>query len=316
MSRLSREDAAKSVIAVWRWLSERPDAPKIEGNISELLSQLGNVGNVSHENGTALDERLKLLAFLGLVRRESRHEYQRGENGERTFPRYVGTTILLERDVEKGARIIAQHFARGGFLKVKSLGNQRLNGVKQQPRVDPEKVAIRTDEQERPVEAVVGEDAPTIGDVIRAQSETGGSYKQVADKLREVRKPSDAEAFVEAARQYEHRNEFVIERLVELEQLGIQIDRAKVMSGINLQRDDELEGVVKVLPFIDELVASRNQAQAWRDEIVSLRNEMRTIRRERDEARLEAQRQKEANARIVEKRVQETVTKPTVLVGG
>jgi hypothetical protein len=152
--------------------------------------------------------------------------------------------------------------------------------------------------------------------VIRAQSETGGSYKQVADKLREVRKPSDAEAFVEAARQYEHRNEFVIERLVELEQLGIQIDRAKVMSGINLQRDDELEGVVKVLPFIDELVASRNQAQAWRDEIVSLRNEMRTIRRERDEARLEAQRQKEANARIVEKRVQETVTKPTVLVGG
>jgi hypothetical protein len=131
MSRLSREDAAKSVIAVWRWLSERPDAPKIEGNISELLSQLGNVGNVSHENGTALDERLKLLAFLGLVRRESRHEYQRGENGERTFPRYVGTTILLERDVEKGARIIAQHFARGGFLKVKSLGNQRLNGVKQ-----------------------------------------------------------------------------------------------------------------------------------------------------------------------------------------
>lgn len=312
MSRLSRADTAKSTIAVWRWLHAHPEAPNISGTVEALLATLpSDIPNVSRETTGGLSDRLNLMEHLGLIRRESRHEYIEATDGSGAHPQYVGTTVIVERDVEKGAKAIGQHFARGGYLKLKAKGNQKANGnaVASAPRPNVEKVAIRTDERDRPVEAVVGEDAPTLGEAIRVGS------PEVAKVLREMRK-SEPEAFIEAARQYEHRNEFVIERLVEMESLGVVIDREKVMKGIKLERDDEIEGVVRVLPYIDELESRAKQAQEWRDQIVSLRNELREARRERDEARVEAQRQKEANARIVERHLQDTARKPQVLVGG
>jgi hypothetical protein len=294
MSRLSREDAAKSTIAVWRWLSTRPDAPRIEGNIPDLLTVIGDVGDVSHATGTALSERMGLMEHLKLVTREERRVMEPRHG--RTFPRLHTTTVIVERDVEKGARAIANHFARGGFLKVKAKGNQKLAAPAPRP-VDPERVAIRTDAQDRPVEAVVGPDAPNPFAGLRA-----------------LRK-SEPAALVEAARQYNNRQDFVISRLVEMEKLGVVIDREKVMKGIKLERDDELEGIVKVLPFIDELEAQVKQAESWREQVISLRGEVKTAREEKGKAQTELARQIDANRRLSERMASTVARGPQVLVG-
>jgi hypothetical protein len=308
MSRLSRADAAKSVIAVWRWLHEQPDAPNIDGNADELLAKLpAHVGNVSHESGTAITQRLTLMEHLGLVKRESRHEVQEGVEG-RSYPRYKATTTLIERDVEKGARIIARHFATGGYLKP-GRTKRRMNGVTEpERRVDTERVAIQTDEKERPVAAIVGPDAPTLGEGLRDTF--------VAMQANEK---DESAAFVAAARQYSSRQDFVIAKLREMEALGIQLDREKVLRGVKLQRDDELEGVVKVLPYIDQLEGRLKQADGWRDDMLSAKRELRLAQDAKNAVERELRLQQEANKRLSEKMARDVATgtvKPQVLVGG
>jgi hypothetical protein len=198
---------------------------------------------------------------------------------------------------------IGRHFARGGYLaknfwgKEHSTSNGTVAAPTPAPVVETEQVAIRTDDKDRPVEAIAGPDAPSP-----------------FESLRDLRK-NEPGALVEAARQYANRNDFVIDRLTEIEKLGVVIDREKVMRAIKLQRDDEFEGIVKVLPYIDELEARVKQALEWRNETVSLRNELRTIRQERDAARAEARTQQEANKRLAERMSQVRLGAPQVLVG-
>lgn len=303
MSRLSRADAAKSVIAMWRWLNEQAVDSKIEGNINDLLARLPKegVGGVAGPDASvAMGDRIKLMAHLNLLKQDMRHEWiedSKAPHGGR--PGVRTTTTLLEKNVESGMRTIGKHFAQGGFLKVSAVGNQKRGlspDLSKEKKVDPNVVAIRTDEKDRPVEAVVGEDAPSPFAALRA-----------------LRQPSEPEAFIEAARQYDNRQDYVVQQLEQMERLGIKIDRALVMKGIDLERNDEFEGVLKVLPYIDELQAKVAQMQDWREQVISVRNELRTMRRERDEALLEATRQREANKRIVEERVKQSTS--TVLVG-
>jgi len=295
MSRLSRTDAAKSTIATWRWLATHSDAPRIDGNVPDLFQVLpSGTGGVTTQ--PQLEERLKLMEHLGLTSRETRHEYL--TEGNKTYPK-LRTTTTIKADVEDGAQMIGKHFASGGFLKVAAKGNLSLasrDGGDIAP--DPEKVAIRTNEAEQPVEAVVGEDAPSPFEALRG-----------------LRKGSDAEAFVEAARQYERRNDFVIAKLTEIEALGITIDREKVLKGVHLQRDDELEGVARVLPYIDELESRVKQAEGWRADMLSAQREMRTLRDEKNKAEAELRRQKDANERLATKMARDVVTRPQVLVG-
>jgi len=285
--RRSRADTAKSTIAVWRWLCAQPTAPTIKTtSAAALLKDLGRIGEVPNDNG--LSDRLSLMESLGLLKRDVEHlGYGKG----------IEMTIsLTERDVDQGTHKIGRHFAEGGFLKPAAKAYR--NGTASTPtRIDPEKVVIRTDEKERPVEAVVGEDAPSPFEVLRG-----------------LRKDEPA-ALVEAARQYSRRQDFVLERLDEIEKLGIAIDRSKVMSAIKLETDPEFEGIVKVLPHIDDLEARVKQAQTWRDETISLRNELKELRQAKNGAEADLARQKEANTRLAEKMARETVTRPQVLVG-
>lgn len=291
MSRLSRANAAKSCIAIWRWLHAQPTAPIVTGTYEELRQRLNGVGNVSSDKGVA--DRLRLMAKLGLLRTEVVHE----GGGRGQYPVARASQHLLV-DVEAGAKTIGTWFAKGGYLKVDSKNNRRLLSERAASvPINTETVAIRTDDEDRPVEAVVGPDAPSP-----------------FEALRELRK-NEPGALVAAARQYAHRQDFVLERLTEIEQLGVKIDRDKIMKAIHLDRDDEFEGIVKVLPYIDELEARAKQAENWRNELVSVRAELNAARIEKNRLTTEVQRQKDANQRLATKMAQDAVRQPQVLVG-
>jgi len=308
MSRLSRTDAAKSTIAVWRWLHTLPGAPIVEGNTTVLLQALPiEVGHVSRASTTGMDERMKLMETLGLLSRKAHYDPRTNDQGESLWPTR-GTTNTLKMSADEGAKLIAKHFANGGYMKVSAIGNKKVlsRDVPEKPVYDVERVAVRTNDKDEPVEAVVGEDAPTLGEAL--------ATPELRAQFREMRKDEPA-AFVEAARQYENRNEFVIAKLKEIEAMGVVIDREKVLKGVHLQRDDELEGVVKVLPYIAELEQRLKQAEGWREDMLAAQRETRTLRDEKRKAEAEVARQKEANTRLAEKMARETVSRPQVLVG-
>lgn len=299
MSRLGRKDAATSTIAVWRWLNERPDAPNIDGNREQLRAAVPDLPHVPKTSETGLSQRITLMEHLGLLKFTLRQVGTPGASGSR----FVGTTTLIEPDVEKGAKAIAQHFARGGYLKLNAKGNKQLlrNGAERP--VDPDKVVVQTDERERPVAAVVGPDAPTLGEGLRETF--------VAMQTQEK---DESAALVAAARQYSSRQDFVITKLKEMEALGIQLDRTKVLQGVKLQRDDELEGIVKVLPYIDQLEVRLKQTDGWRQAMLDAKEQAKESAREVERLTGEVRRQQEANRRLVEERVRQPAS-PTVLVG-
>lgn len=282
--RISRAASAKSTIALWRWLWAQPGTPEVQlGSYPEIIESLSGTGNIP--NTSALAHRLDFMESLGLL------VHKRRSLG---FQKGVANIFTLQGNVEDGAKRIGQHIAAGGTIKS---GRKSLKATATPTAPNPEVVAIRTDEQDRPVEAVVGPDAPSPFEGLRAL------------------KRDEPAALVEAARQYEHRQDFVLERLVEIEKLGVTIDREKVMKAIKLDRDDELEGIVKVLPYVGELEARVNQSENWRKDVLALRGEQREWAKERSRLEGELQRQKDANTRLAEKMVQQTTRQPQVLVG-
>lgn len=106
-----------------------------------------------------------------------------------------------------------------------------------------------------PIERVTVAKDP--GEDVRAVA--GPDKASPFEALRPLRKAGDAEALVEAARQYANRSDKVHEHIDALvksaKDLGLVIDEAAVMNAVSFERDERLETVSLVLPMIDALTA-------------------------------------------------------------
>lgn len=251
----SREVVAKDTINFWRRLCAHSEAPAISRSIDQLADELNMARN-------DVDAALRLFRSLGMVELKLAYEFQK------TMP-----TQHIKVEVETGANTLIKYFAKGGSL----YAHQDAPPSRKPAAPVTDGVAIRTDEKEQPVEAIAGPDAPKPFDT---------------PAMRELRKDEPA-ALVAAARQYANRQDAVFSKFDELEKLGIKIDRTKAMQAVKLERDDELEGIVKVLPHIDQLAAQAKQAGEWRSEVLAMREANRSLRND-------LQRQTEANKRLSE----------------
>jgi uncharacterized protein (DUF2164 family) len=105
--------------------------------------------------------------------------------------------------------------------------------------------------------AVVGPDAPE-GLAARVPAE-------VITKVRSLRTQDEAAALVEATRQYLRRTETLAGQIDSLEktakELGVQFDRGAIMASMTLERDERLEIVADLLPYIDGLEAKTSKAK-------------------------------------------------------
>lgn len=105
-------------------------------------------------------------------------------------------------------------------------------------------VAVRI-EHDEPVEAIVGPDSPNPFDVLRP-------YRRVV---------SEPYALVEAARQYRDRSTKmdggIKDLLDQAAELGLKVDEEALRAAISpIERDDRLETIALVLPYIDQLEAA------------------------------------------------------------
>ena len=74
--------------------------------------------------------------------------------------------------------------------------------------------------------------------------------------LRSIRRSDDAEAAINAARQYGNRNHAVEAKIAELEKLGVTVDREQLLGAIKMPQDPFLEAISKVVPVVDRLEAA------------------------------------------------------------
>lgn len=281
----TKVESQRLTVEIWHKLVDHPKAPRIQMSSDQIATDLG------YKTGE-IDGRLKTFRHLGMTKLEMAYEWQK------TIPTQV---ILVSKD--EGDKILREFFPTSrGSMVWRGLGTRKNKATTGTPTTG---LAVQTSEDEEPIAAITGDDAPKPFDT---------------PAMRELRKDEPA-AWVEAARQYSNRMEYVNERLNEIEKLGVTIDRSKVMAGINLETDETLEGVVKVLPYIDELRARAEQSGEWRRETVAVRNEMRTLRNENGTLQAELNRQKDANKRLAEKLAQNAVNdvngvrRPVVIVG-
>lgn len=78
---------------------------------------------------------------------------------------------------------------------------------------------------------------------------TGPDPENPMKVLQPLRKTDDAEALIEAGRQYAARMDFMERKLKELKDAGIEIDR----SAVHVDIDEQLEVISKILPVVNAL---------------------------------------------------------------
>lgn len=144
--------------------------------------------------------------------------------------------ILDKCDAEELAAA-DRNFAEA-MIEKKTTRRQRI--TEQQADV----VAVRI-EHDEPVEAIVGPDSPNPFDVLRP-------YRRVV---------SEPYALVEAARQYRDRSTKmdggIKDLLDQAAELGLKVDEEALRAAISpIERDDRLETIALVLPYIDQLEAA------------------------------------------------------------
>ena len=111
---------------------------------------------------------------------------------------------------------------------------------------------------------------PTIDDTTEFKN-TGQKYvikdettdMEVKMRLAGASRKDEGEALIEAARQYAGREEFIKEELKRFAEMGITIDE----TAIKVEKDDRLEGVAVLLPYIDRLKRSIERQSKALDEV-------------------------------------------------
>lgn len=233
---------------------------------------------------SATGSAMRIFEGLGIL--SKRLEY--GKAGTPAFGRHYHYTLLvgretaltrLEDSIDERRTAATQHAAEGNRKSSEARKGRSYGGRK--PKSEPVStsalaIARYDDENTR---AIVGEDAPS----------------SVAFRLREagVRKPDEAAALVEAARQYTNRNSTLTSKIAELEavakELGMTVNTdlltASITDAIDLEPDPVLEIVAQVLPYIEQV--ERNvktltdrlvEAMDKNRELDGLRREVRTLR--------------------------------------
>lgn len=105
---------------------------------------------------------------------------------------------------------------------------------------------------------------------------------EVKMRLAGASKKDEGEALIEAARQYAGREEFIKEELKRFAEMGITIDE----SAIKVEKDERLEGVAVLLPYIDRLKRSIERQSQALDEVQETGQNARrveTLQRELEE---------------------------------
>jgi len=154
-----------------------------------------------------------------------------------------------------------------------------------------------------------GVEAPKTEKVVVADERSPGVVRAIAGPepeqpmaaLAPLRK-DDAEALIEAARQYANRSTEVSKHIEALRSLGVEVDVTKVMEGVKMTVDPTLETIMVILPVIDRLQSSnerlRGLASGADAALRESRNMAETLRKERDAL-------KAANTRLSERIVKE-----------
>lgn len=189
-----------------------------------------------------IGERIKEIAHLGILnRRLEMGSYGNGMSMGRHFhwtlmvPKDEAVARLIQLDADEQAQA-RENYAQG-FEKQRET-RRKANGAEHTEAKPVERLGITVREGE-PVEAIVGPEPPA----------------PLAD-LRQYRK-NESFALVEAARQYAERHTKVgssIEDLIaQAKAYGVTIDIDTVRQAVQFERDERLEDVGLVLPYVDEL---------------------------------------------------------------
>jgi len=270
----------KSTISTWVGLcAYYPKGERLPASAEKLAKDL----KIAR---TASQKHTKLFRALGLIKSEE-------EWGQRS--RFIFYTRLV--DEAEGERLIHKHFDEGGTMVVKGLTDLPSSSVsraktKKAPRITNAEDLNRV----FPKVAVDESETRSTKDVLRASA---GPEPEPTMRLvtRPAMKDEEA-ALVEAARQYSTRHEAVFAKFSELEAMGITIDREKAMKAVKLERDDELEGVSKVLPYIDRLERNLDRALANSN---TVRDDAKELRAELAKVQNDLKNERAANHRLAEK---------------
>jgi cell division septum initiation protein DivIVA len=233
---------------------------------------------------------LELMGHLKVIGTRSEYELRR----QRVFYRPL-------MNLADGYKTIDAHFAAGrGMNYFKKLREQELaakRALAEAEEVVAEATAL--------AEAVIAEEPKTNGVTIatRETEETraiaGPDSVSPFEALRPMRK-DEAEALLEAARQYAHRGDALATKLGELEALGIHIDFDKMADAVSMEPDPILAAVAGLLPMVDRMLAANQRLTEERE---AMRNELVEKRRETGVLAQEVNNLKDANRRLSERNV-------------
>lgn len=176
---------------------------------------------------------------MGIISR--RVEYGSKSNGM-SAGRHFHLTILLAPDEAEAAFDIADKEELRKYHVAISEGNRRSAKRRWEKatakKINTDKTAIRY-EQDEPVEAIAGPEAPSPFEV-----------------LKPMRK-DEPKALVEAARQYRDKTGGIRSKIDDViataKELGISINETALRESVTVENDERLEIICLVLPYIEAL---------------------------------------------------------------
>lgn len=220
-----------------------------------------------------------LFEHLGILKMENKW-------GHGDAPRSIWFTRLT--DEAETYRLLDAHFARGGSWRYRGDRPDWRNPdrlVSERPKakvVKPTRMVVAGGPSEDETVAIAGPDPVSV-----------------MERLAPARK-DEGLALIEAARQYQNRNQAVIDSFKALEDLGIAVDREKAMKAVKLPRDERLEAVSDVLDYIAQLERENARLTRYSDDRRLLLSQIAELRGENE-------RLKAANRRMSETKAQQTV---------
>ncbi len=239
---------------------------------------------------------LRFLRGMGLL--TYRSEYPKGSSGQHVY-------MQLLKPLDEGMTLIYKHFDAGRSYSWFEAGEP--GGGPTNPGFGRGKSPANTGAVKAPVtvaEPVVVADERSTEEV---RAIAGPEPESPMASLRSIRK-DEPEALIEAARQYANRTSEVTAHIEALRGLGVEVDMDKVMAGISLTPDPELELVGRLLPYIDRLERSAKTARALaesnRGDLAEYRRSVSVLTKERNDLQAANKRLSERNVKLQGAQVQ------------
>lgn len=245
-----------------------------------------NLSQATGLNQPSAGRALRFLRGLGLL--TYRSEYPKGSSGQKVFMKAL-------KPLDEGMTLVYKHFDAGRSYSWFEAGEP--GGGPTNPGFGRGKSPTNTGAVKAPEAPVVVADERST-EVVRAIA--GPEPEKPLESLRSIRK-DEPEALIEAARQYANRTSEVTAHIEALRGLGVEVDMDKVMAGISLTPDPDLELVGKLLPYIDR---ETRRADAMTQKVQLDKNELAELRRSVSVLTKEANDLRAANKRLSERNVQ------------